>query len=81
MESTHVFYCILIDHDLIQLLQAPGLLPLLPERGRLLREVGSVLLHRFDGQAAKLIEAAGGSAVKLVRLVAECFPGGLLPWW
>ncbi|EFJ39686.1 hypothetical protein VOLCADRAFT_120119 [Volvox carteri f. nagariensis] len=49
--------------------------PLEEERARLLREVGSTLLQHFGGQAAKMVEAAGGSALGLVQLVAQLFPG------
>lgn len=38
-------------------------------------QVGSVLLEHFDGQAARLVEAALGSAVRLVQLVAQYLPG------
>ncbi|GLC34374.1 hypothetical protein PLESTB_000736000 [Pleodorina starrii] len=49
--------------------------PLQDERARLLREVGSALLQHFNGQAAKMVEAAGGSALTLVQMVAQLFPG------
>ena len=32
-------------------------------------------MERYDGQAAKLVAAADGSAAKLVDLVVESFPG------
>lgn len=38
-------------------------------------QVGSVLLSHFRGQASLLVEAAGGSAMALVQLVAMHFPG------
>ncbi len=48
---------------------------LLDERSRLLRELGAVLLDRFEGQAIHLVRAACGSSARLAGLVAESFPG------
>lgn len=48
-------------------------IPLLGERVRALREVGHVLMERYDGQFASLIEVAGGSAARLVEIVAAEF--------
>lgn len=45
------------------------------ERARLVREVGAVLSARFDGRAARLVEAADGSAARLATLVAAELPG------
>jgi len=45
------------------------------ERSRLVREVGLQLLRKWDGQCLNLIRAAKGSAVVLVDLVLESFPG------
>lgn len=45
------------------------------ERARLLREVGQGLLTQYNGQAARLVRAAQGSAVELVRLLTACCPG------
>lgn len=52
-----------------------GELPLHDERVRLLREVGSVLEDRWDGQAAALVEAAKRSAASLVALLTAELPG------
>ncbi|KAG2492024.1 hypothetical protein HYH03_009753 [Edaphochlamys debaryana] len=49
--------------------------PLQEERARLLREVGSSLVRHFRGSAARMVEAAGGSALALMALVAQVFPG------
>lgn len=57
------------------LLDWPRALPNEEERARLLRELGLALLHRFDGSAAAFVRAAGGSASRLVALVAEALPG------
>ncbi|MGH2542499.1 MAG: queuosine 5'-phosphate N-glycosylase/hydrolase, partial [Ardenticatenaceae bacterium] len=50
-------------------------IPLLEQRAALLREVGIVLAQRWEGEAAKLIRAAGQSADTLVALVTAEFPG------
>lgn len=49
-------------------------IPLLEARLNNAREVGRVLLARYDGQFANVIEEAGGSAVTLALLLAEHFP-------
>jgi hypothetical protein len=49
-------------------------IPLLEARLANAREVGQVLLARYDGRFANVIEEAGGSAVKLALLLAEHFP-------
>jgi len=49
-------------------------IPLFEERVAHVREVGQVLLERFDGQFANAIASTGASAVELVLLLAACFP-------
>ncbi|HEU5421972.1 MAG TPA: queuosine salvage family protein [Nitrolancea sp.] len=49
-------------------------IPLLEERAANLREVGRVLLARYDGLFARAIKASGPSAVGLVELVVRDFP-------
>lgn len=51
---------------------APGI-PLFEERLRVAREVGQVLLARFEGQFSHLVEQAKQSGVQLVKLLAEHF--------
>ncbi|CAK9867015.1 unnamed protein product [Sphagnum jensenii] len=58
-----------------EMLQWPRPLPLEDERARLLREVGTGLEQWFNGQAVNLIAAAKGSAVTLVELLTQHFPG------
>ncbi|MBE3557677.1 MAG: hypothetical protein IMW89_00415 [Ktedonobacteraceae bacterium] len=48
-------------------------IPLFEERVRNAREVGRVLLERYDGQFTHVIEQAGGSAVRLALLLANEF--------
>lgn len=60
--------------DLEFILRGEGRLPLMRERLENLREVGRVLLERYDGQGERLVAAAGGSAVALVLRLAAEFP-------
>jgi hypothetical protein len=55
---------------------APGVsaIPLLEERLANACEVGRVLLGQYDGQFARAVEAAGGSAVRLARQIVADFP-------
>lgn len=48
-------------------------IPLLQERGQVLREAGSVLLNNFGGSFENLLEEADWDAVQLVRLVLKNF--------
>jgi hypothetical protein len=58
-----------MDH-LAGILGGRGALPLMKERLENLRELGNVLQRDFGGEAFNLIEAARGSALTLVRLMA-----------
>jgi hypothetical protein len=49
-------------------------IPLFEQRVANAREVGRVLLERFDGQFSHVIEEAAGSAVRLALLLVEHFP-------
>ncbi len=49
-------------------------IPLLAERIGNLREAGTVLLAKFDGQFANLLTAADNDAIRIVQLIAENFP-------
>jgi len=51
----------------------PVEIPLLEQRLANAREAGHVLLARYNGQFANVIEEAGGSAVKLALLLVEHF--------
>ena len=53
----------------------PSPLPNLPERTRLLNELGDGLLEFYGGSAVRMIEAAGGSADRLTFLMARTFSG------
>jgi hypothetical protein len=60
--------------DLAQVFRGEGELPLLEARARHLREVGAVLLERYDGESARLVTGAGQSAVRLVQTLVTAFP-------
>ena len=60
--------------DTIDPVSMPVQIPLFEQRLANAREVGRVLLERFDGQFAHIIEEARGSAVRLALLLAEHFP-------
>jgi Potential Queuosine, Q, salvage protein family len=57
-----------------ELLKGDGYLLLIEERAESLRQLGRALLDSYQGQAANLVAAAGGSAVDLVRRVVEELP-------
>jgi hypothetical protein len=50
-------------------------IPNISKRVELLREVGAVLLEKFNGSTLRLIQTANGDASKLVELIATSFPG------
>ena len=55
---------------------APGAseIPLFAERLANAREVGQVLLEKYNGQCAIMVEAVGGNAVLLAQRIAQDFP-------
>ena len=63
-----------------QVFAGTGVLQLMVERLRNLQELGRVLQDKYNGQASELVTAAGGSAIKLVRMLAaeggEADPAG-----
>ncbi len=54
-----------------EILGGRGELQLMEERVKILNELGHVLLEGYHGEASGLVEAAGGSAEKLVGLLVE----------
>ncbi|UCG65697.1 MAG: queuosine salvage family protein [Deltaproteobacteria bacterium] len=54
-----------------QILGGRGKLQLLQNRVKILNELGQLLLEEYAGEATRLVESAGMSAVKLVRLLVE----------
>jgi Queuosine salvage protein len=59
--------------QLEEVLQGHGELQLMDHRLENLRELGRVLLERFEGQVNRVIAEADGSSVRLVRILAENF--------
>ncbi|MCK4728352.1 MAG: queuosine salvage family protein [Desulfobacterales bacterium] len=57
--------------ELKKILAGRGELQLLEHRLKILNELGQLLLAEYGGEAYKLVESAGMSAVKLARLLAE----------
>jgi len=56
-----------------EILKGRGEPQLMEARLRILNELGEVLLSDYEGKAFKLVAAAEGSAVRLVRLLGEKF--------
>jgi hypothetical protein len=66
----------LSEADLRQIFRpAPGMpeIPLFAERLANAREVGRMLVAKYDGQFARAVEAAGGNAVALARRIIQDF--------
>ena len=61
----------LTPSKLKQILSGHGVLPLMEHRLHILIELGQLMLEEYGGHAFKLVEAAGKSAVRLARLLAE----------
>jgi hypothetical protein len=59
--------------DVAAILRGEHVIPLFSARVQHLREVGSVLLDRWDGQFLNVVEEAGGSATRLAAVVADQF--------
>ncbi len=59
--------------DVAHLLRGEGELPMLAERTANLREVGQVLVERFEGSFANAVQRADGRAMRLTALLAKCF--------
>ena len=69
---THADYLAEISSDqLKQILGGRGELQLLGHRVGILKELGRLLLRDYKGKSHKLVEAAGGSAIRLVQILAE----------
>lgn len=49
-------------------------IPLLEERVKILREIGSVLLKKYDGDFSEVIKKSEGDAIKLVEIILDSFP-------
>jgi len=67
------FLASLSQKKLEDVLAGTGVLQLIAERLRNLQEMGSVLMDKYSGRGSDLVAAAGGSAIKLVRMLAADF--------
>jgi hypothetical protein len=61
------------DAQLAHILRGEHIIPLFSERVAHVREVGQVLLAKFDGQCTRLIEACDFDAARIVQTVVENF--------
>jgi hypothetical protein len=59
--------------ELADILRGSGKIPLFAERWRNVRELGTVLCHRWNGSAARLVESAQGDAARLAQMGADNF--------
>lgn len=60
--------------DLEHILRANVQIPLFEERWKILREIGSVLVQKFDGDFANVLNGAKEDALELLRLIIANFP-------
>jgi len=67
------FLAALTMKQLEDMLAGIGVLQLMEERLRNLKELGKVLLEKYRGKASELIAVAGGSALKLATTLAADF--------
>lgn len=67
-------YCATISkNDLAVVLRGNTQIPLIEERWKILREVGSKLTEKFNGSAADFFRQAEGDEQKILTLIAENF--------
>jgi hypothetical protein len=62
------------EADVVQRLFHGIQVPVPDERARILREMADTVVGKFGGQFVKVIEAAEGSAVRLLGVLTENFP-------
>ena len=62
------------DEQLEAILRGTTTIPLLKERGAILREVGRIVQERYYGNFSEVAEAAGEDALQLVDLLVGEFP-------
>jgi len=72
---TNFEYCSKITKDeFAHILRADTEIPLLEERWKILREIGTNMVTKYGGNAKNLIAKANGDAQKLVELIVQNFP-------
>jgi len=68
-------YCSKISReDFLKIFHGNVEIPLLEERWNILRELGMVMVEKFQGRAANLVSEANGDALKFLDLILENFP-------
>jgi len=60
--------------DLAIVLRGNTEIPLLSERVKILREIGNVLIKKYNGKFSEVIAESGGDALKLLEMVLDSFP-------
>jgi hypothetical protein len=62
------------EPDLAKILEGNIQIPLLQERLKILREVGKVLVNKFDGDFSNMINEADGDSQMLLDMIIKNFP-------
>lgn len=62
------------EHEVAYIFRGAGQIPLLSERARILRDVGSALGDKYSGKLSNLLHAAGYSAPGVVELAVRDLP-------
>jgi hypothetical protein len=62
------------EDKLSKILEGNVQIPLFEERLNILREIGTTLLNKFDGDFTNLLKKANGDSQKLLSLIIENFP-------
>jgi hypothetical protein len=60
--------------ELSEVLRGNVKIPLLSERVKILNEIGSVLIQKFNGQFLSVLQKSGNDAINLLNLILEEFP-------
>ncbi len=68
-------YCSQISkQEFSKILRGNVVIPLLEERWKILREIGTNMVAKYGGKVSNLTKEAGGDAQKLVELIVKNFP-------
>ena len=68
------FLASLSARDLSEIFSGQGVIPMFEARLKNLREAGSIILSKLGGDIMSLLNAASGSAVRLVSQIVSLFP-------
>lgn len=64
----------LTEEQLHEVFKGNTVIPLFAERLSLLRDLGTVVLEKYDGKFSLIIDQAAGDALKIIELLATDFP-------